>query len=190
MALFGGRKPFIAKLERLFNESLGTDRPKWYAQLADSTGMMGQFSMGNEPSFHIPYLFACAGEPWKTQKTIRKVLDAWFRNDLMGIPGDEDGGAMSSFAIFSMLGFYPVTPGQPDYVWGSPVFTRAEIDVGGGRMFVVEAPQSTRNAKYIQSMTIDGKPANGVRLKHSDIQRGAHVSVEMANRPNTAWGVE
>ena len=188
MDLFGGRKPFVAKLERLFNESLGTDRPKFSAQLADSTGMMGQFSMGNEPSFHIPYLFNFAGEPWKTQKTIRKVLEAWFRNDLMGIPGDEDGGAMSSFAVLSMLGFFPVTPGVPEYAWGSPVFTRAAIALENGKTFVLEAPGSSRAAKYIQSVTIDGKPSNRAWVSHADIARGAHVRVEMGNRPNKAWG--
>ena len=188
MDLFGGRKPFVAKLERLFNESLGTDRPKFSAQLADSTGMMGQFSMGNEPSFHIPYLFNFAGEPWKTQKTIRKVLEAWFRNDLMGIPGDEDGGAMSSFAVLSMLGFFPVTPGVPEYAWGSPVFTRAAIALENGKAFVLEAPGSSRAVKYIQSVTIDGKPSNRAWLNHADIMRGAHIRVEMGNRPNKAWG--
>ena len=188
MGLFGGRKPFVAKLERLFNESLGTDRPKFCAQLADSTGMMGQFSMGNEPSFHIPYLFNYAGEPWKTQKTIRRVLEAWFRNDLMGIPGDEDGGAMSSFAVLSMLGFFPVTPGVPEYAWGSPVFTRATIALENGKTFVLEAPGSSRAAKYIQSVTIDGKPSNRAWLNHADIMRGAHIRVEMGNRPNKAWG--
>ena len=188
MGLFGGRKPFVAKLERLFNESLGTDRPKFSAQLADSTGMMGQFSMGNEPSFHIPYLFNYAGEPWKTQKTIRRVLEAWFRNDLMGIPGDEDGGAMSSFAALSMLGFFQVTPGVPEYAWGSPVFTKATIALENGKTFVLDAPGSSRDAKYIQSVTIDGRPSNRAWLGHADIVRGARVRVEMGNRPNKAWG--
>ena len=188
VALMGGRAAFARELERLFNEPLGTDRPKWYAQLADSTGMMGQFSMGNEPSFHIPYLFNYAGEPWKTQKTVRRVLDAWFRDDLMGVPGDEDGGAMSSFAALSMLGLYPVTPGDPEYAWGSPVFARAEIDVGGGRTFVLEAPGTSRDAKYIQSVTIDGRPSGRAWLSHADVRRGARVRVEMGLRPNRAWG--
>lgn len=188
VALMGGRAAFARELERLFNEPLGTDRPKWYAQLADSTGMMGQFSMGNEPGFHIPYLFNYAGEPWKTQKTVRRVLDAWFRDDLMGVPGDEDGGAMSSFAALSMLGLYPVTPGDPEYAWGSPVFARAEIDVGGGRTFVLEAPGTSRDAKYIQSVTIDGRPSGRAWLSHADVRRGARVRVEMGTRPNRAWG--
>ena len=188
VALMGGRAAFARELERLFNEPLGTDRPKWYAQLADSTGMMGQFSMGNEPGFHIPYLFSYAGEPWKTQKTVRRVLDAWFRDDLMGIPGDEDGGAMSSFAVLSMLGLYPVTPGDPEYAWGSPVFARAEIDVGGGRTFVLEAPGTSRDAKYVQSVTIDGRPSGRAWLSHADVRRGARVRVEMGTRPNRAWG--
>ena len=71
--------------------------------------------MANEPSLHIPYLYNYAGQPWKTQKRIRTLLNQWFRNDVMGVPGDEDGGGMSAFVVFSQMGFYPVTPGSPTY---------------------------------------------------------------------------
>ena len=93
------------------------------------------FSMANEPSLHIPYLYNYAGQPWKTQKRIRVLLDQWFRNDLMGVPGDEDGGGMSAFVVFSMMGFYPVTPGSPTYNIGSPVFSDVKIDLGDGNVF-------------------------------------------------------
>lgn len=100
----------------------------FYSQFPDHTGNVGQFSMANEPSLHIPYLYCYAGCPWKTQKRIRNLIDEWFRNDLMGVPGDEDGGGMSAFIAFSMLGFYPVTPGLPMYVIGSPWFEEASVD--------------------------------------------------------------
>ena len=83
--------------------------------------------MANEPCLHIPYLYNYAGAPWRTQKRVRRLLEQWFRNDVMGVPGDEDGGGLSAFVAFSSLGFYPITPGLPMYVIGSPVFERSVI---------------------------------------------------------------
>ena len=113
--LLGGNECFVHALDSMFNEPLGRGKYAFYAQLPDHTGNVGQFSMANEPSLHVPYLYNYAGEPWKTQKRIRMLLHQWFRNDLMGMPGDEDGGGMSAFVVFSMMGFYPVTPGSPTY---------------------------------------------------------------------------
>lgn len=185
--LFGGAKPFSAQMERMFNEGLGCARYEWPSRLPDSTGMFGQFVMGNEPSFHVPYLFNFAGEPWKTQKLVRKLLEAWFRNDLMGIPGDEDGGGMTAFVVFSSLGFYPVTPGRPEYAWGSPIFTKATIHLSNGKDFVLEAPNASADAKYIQRVLVNGKEAKGTWLKHADIVNGGRVTVEMDRRPNKNW---
>lgn len=89
--------------------------------------MIGQFSMANEPSLNIPYIYDRLGAPWKTQKRIRTILDAYFRDDLQGIPGDEDGGGLSAFVVFSMMGIYPAMPGVPVYDVASPVFTRVTI---------------------------------------------------------------
>ena len=187
--LFGGPNPFVAQLERMFNEGLGCAKFDWPSKMPDSSGMVGQFVMGNEPSFHVPYLFNFAGQPWKTQKLVRKLLDAWFRNDLMGVPGDEDGGGMSAFVVFSSLGFYPVTPGRPDYAWGSPCFTRATIRLANGKDFVLEAPKASADAKYIQRVTVNGRPQEGTWISHDVISAGAHVLVEMGTRPNKTWGV-
>ena len=99
----------------------------YLAQFPDATGQVGQFVMGNEPSLHIPYLYNYAGAPWKTQKRIRMLLDTWFTNTPFGIPGDEDGGGLSGFVVFSSMGFYPVTPGIPVFNIGSPVFTDVTV---------------------------------------------------------------
>ncbi len=109
--LMGGREKFVQHLDQTFREPLGRSKYAFYAQLPDHTGNVGQFSMANEPSLHIPYLYNYAGEPWKTQKRMRNLVTEWFRNDLMGVPGDEDGGGMSAFVVFSQLGFYPVHTG-------------------------------------------------------------------------------
>ena len=99
--LMNGKEQFVANLDQMFNESLGKSKFDFYSQLPDHTGNVGQFSMANEPSLHIPYLYCYAGQPWKTQKRIRQLLKMWFRNDLMGIPGDEDGGGSLCCLFFS-----------------------------------------------------------------------------------------
>ena len=189
MALFGGAQAMSAKLDAMLNTGVGR-RWDFCAQMPDGcTGLMGVFTMANEPSFHIPYLYNFTGEPWKTQKFVRKTLECWFRNDRMGMCGDEDGGGMSAYAVFSMMGFYPVTPGLPEYQWGSPVFSKVTIHLENGRDFVLSAPKASADAKYIQSVALDGAPANGTTiLRHADIARGARVTVEMGTRPNAAWG--
>src|ERR1700721_3808438 len=97
--------------------------------------MGGQFSMGNEPSLAIPYIYNRLGAPWKTQKRVRMLLESFFTDTLQGMPGDEDGGGMSAFVVFSMMGFYPVTPGIPTYDIGSPVFDKTTFISKMGRNF-------------------------------------------------------
>ncbi|MDR0795163.1 MAG: GH92 family glycosyl hydrolase [Tannerella sp.] len=188
--LFGGNQPFIDKLDQLFVESLKTSKWQYYAVQPDATGNVGQFVMGNEPGFHIPYLYNYASQPWKTQKRIRMLLESWFRNDLMGIPGDEDGGGMSAFVVFSSLGFYPVTPGIPVYTIGSPIFTRSTIKLDNGKTFTVEAKNSSWRNKYIQSATLNGKPLNRTWFTHDDLVNGGILVLVMGDRPNERWGLE
>jgi predicted alpha-1,2-mannosidase len=189
IALFDGRRAFIDKLDRMFAE--GYDRPRWefYNVFPDSTGNVGMFVMGNEPSFHIPYLYNFAGEPWKTQKRVRMLMEAWFRNDLMGICGDEDGGGLSAFAVFSAMGFYPVTPGMPAYTFGSPIFRKVTIRLENGRRFVLNAPKSDRENKYIRSVMVDGKPWDKTWFGHDVLASGGTVTLKMGDRPNKGWGV-
>jgi len=189
IALFGSRQAFVAKLDRLFEE--GYSRPRWeyYNVLPDSTGNVGMFVMGNEPSFHIPYLYNYAGEPWKTQKRIRMLMEAWFRNDLMGICGDEDGGGMSAFAVFSAMGFYPVTAGLPTYTFGSPIFSKVTIRLENGKTFVLEAPGASRANKYIQKVRVDGQACEKTWFTHDTLLNGGRVTVTLGDRPNKQWGV-
>ncbi len=187
--LMGGNEAFIANLDQMFREPLGRSKYEFYAQLPDHTGNVGQFSMANEPSLHVPYLYNYAGQPWKTQKRIRQMLRTWFRNDLMGIPGDEDGGGMTSFVVFSSLGFYPVTPGFPAYNIGSPLFTRAQIALSNGKVFEIEAQGASDENKYIQSATMNGKEWNKPWFSHDDLKEGGKLVLVMGNHPNKAWGV-
>lgn len=184
--LMGGASAAAARLDEMQNVGVGR-RHHYMAAMPDGcTGLMGVFTMANEPAFHIPYVYNFCGQPWKTQKFVRKTLECWFRNDLMGLCGDEDGGGMSAYAVFSMLGFYPVTPGLAEYQIGSPVFTRATIRLENGRRFVLSAPKATRDAKYVASWRIDGRPQKGTVLCHADVLSGATVEFDMAERPDGA----
>lgn len=188
--LMGGRKDFIANLDQLFREGLGRTKYQFFALFADSSGMVGQFSMGNEPSFHIPYLYNYAGAPWKTQKRVRFLLDTFFQDSIFGIPGDEDGGGMTSWVVFSSMGFYPVTPGLPIYNIGSPVFKKTSIELNNGKTFTIIAKNASKKNKYIQSAKLNGKEYNKVWFTHDDILKGSTLELVMGEYPNKEWGTD
>lgn len=189
IALIGGDKIFTSALDSMFNTPLGMSKWQFYSTIPDHTGNVGQFSMANEPSLHIPYLYNYAGQPWKTQKRIRTLLNQWFRNDLMGVPGDEDGGGMSAFVVFSQMGFYPVTPGSPTYNIGSPVFTDVKVDLGGGNTFEVKANNASAENKYVQSAKLNGQVLDQPWFNHSDIAAGGLLELEMGPKANKQWGL-
>ncbi len=186
--LMGGRENFIRNLDQTFREPLGKSKYDFYSQLPDHTGNVGQFSMANEPSLHIPYLYNYAGQPWKTQKRIHILLNQWFRNDLMGVPGDEDGGGMSAFVVFSQMGFYPVTPGIPAYNIGSPFFAKTVISLPGGKAFTVIARNFSEENKYIQSAELNGIPWEKPWFSHDDLKNGGTLELIMGNKANKQWG--
>ena len=194
-ALMGGRAAAEAKLDELFRTGFGTledGHPVpayfFFHQFPDSTGMVGQFSMGNEPGFHIPYLYDYLGAPWKAQKRIRMLLDTWFMDNVFGIPGDEDGGGMSAWAVFSMLGFYPTVPGVPVYAIGCPSFDEVTISLPNGKRFTVSAPGNSPENKYIQSVSLNGKPLNRLWFRHSELMAGGTLTLRMGDRPNKTLG--
>jgi len=152
--------------------------------------MVGQFSMGNEPSFHIPYLYNYFGAPWKTQKRTRFLLDVWFKDNIFGIPGDEDGGGMTAFVVFSSMGIYPVTPGLPYYNISSPVFEKVSIQLTNGKEFTVLANGASRSKKYIQKAFINGEEIFSPFITHEQIMNGATLELELGELPNKEWGRE
>lgn len=187
VAMMGGKKAFVDGLEKMYDTPLGKGRPDFYHIYADHTGNVGQFSMGNEPSMHVPYLYNYAGQPWRTQKRVRSLLKQWFRNDLMGIPGDEDGGGLTAFVVFSQIGFYPVTPGLPMYVIGSPVFRSVKLDIGNGKTFEVECVNYSPDNKYIQSASLNGKIWNKSWFSHDDLMKGGKLVFIMGKHPDKDW---
>ena len=186
--LMGGNDGFNAKLDRLFVEQYGTSKYAFLKQFPDATGLVGLYAQGNEPSFHIPYLYDFSGQPWKTQRRVRQLMDVWYSSGPLGIPGDDDGGATSSWYVFSAMGFYPVTPGSPIYEIGSPIFAKSVIRLSNGKTFTIVADHVSARNKYIQSAQLSGKPLNKPWFRHSDIANGGTLVLEMADKPNLQWG--
>ncbi|MBR9998998.1 MAG: GH92 family glycosyl hydrolase [Cyclobacteriaceae bacterium] len=186
--LMGGKEMALKQLDRLFDEPIGQSKWTYLGYMPDATGLTGLFPMGNEPSFHIPYIYNVLGAPWKTQKRTRQLMDAWFRNDLMGICGDEDGGAMSAWYVFSAMGFYPICPGYPVYMIGSPVFDRVTINLPDGKKFMVKAMNVSARNKYIQSARLNGRQLEAPWFTHAELMNGGEMILEMGPRPDKAWG--
>jgi predicted alpha-1,2-mannosidase len=186
--LMGGIAKAEDNLDQLFREPLGRSKYEFQAKFPDSTSMVGQFSMGNEPSLAIPYIYNRLGAPWKTQKRVRMLLESFFTDTVHGIPGDEDGGGMSAFVVFSMLGFYPVTPGIPTYDVGSPIFDKATIHLKNGKDFVIVARNTSHENKYVQSIVLNGKSLNQVWFRHADIANGGTLEMIMGDTPNVTLG--
>jgi len=185
--MMGGKEKFDRKLDQLFTEGIGRSKWQYYATMPDATGNVGQFVMGNEPSMHIAYLYNLAGKPWKTQKRVRMLMETWFRNDLMGIPGDEDGGGLSAFYVFSAMGFYPITPGIPEYQIGSPLFSRIKIHLKGGKTFTILAKNNSLLNKYIQSARLNGRELTKPVFSHKDLVDGGTLILNMGAEPNKSW---
>ena len=188
--LMGGAEPFTQKLDNLFNEPTHMAKWQFMGKSPDSSGLNGMFPAGNEPSFHVPYLYNYVGKPWKTQRRIRQIMEMWFDDSPLGLAGDEDGGALCSWYVFSAMGFYPVTPGSGLYAIGSPFFPKVEIKLPDGKIFTVKADNVSKKNKYIQSAKLNGEVLNTAWIKHSDITAGGTLEFVMGDRPNKDWGTE
>ena len=186
--LMGGRASAEAKLDKLFREQLDMSKYDFWYKFPDASGLVGQFSMGNEPSLHIPYIYNYLGAPWKTQKRVRMLLDTWFTDTTLGMPGDEDGGGLSAFVVFSMIGFYPVTPGVPIYDLASPIFDRVSIRLHNGKTFLIICNNNSRLNKYIQSIRLNGQSRSQLWIKHVDICNGGILELKMSDAPNKHLG--
>ena len=184
MALMGGKKKFARKLDALFHAPSQTTGRKQ----ADITGLIGQYAHGNEPSHHIAYLYDYAGQPWKTQAAVRKILHEMYSDRPDGLAGNEDCGQMSAWYVLSAMGFYSVTPGSDLYAIGSPNVQEARIALQNGRTFVIRAENLSPRNKYIRSALLNGKPYNKAFLSQQTILRGGRLVFKMGASPDTTWG--
>ena len=188
--LIGGKDAFVKRLDALFNEPTHISKWQFMGTFPDATGLNGMFVAGNEPSFHIPYLYNYAGQPWRTQRRIREIMDMWFDDRPLGIPGDEDGGGLCSWYVFSAMGFFPVTVGSGEYAIGSPFFNSIKIQLPNGKTFSVVAKNCSKKNKYIQSAKLNGKELNRAFISHTDIVQGGKLYLEMGDRPNKDWATK
>ena len=184
--LYGGKADFAKKLDELFtteSKLIGREQP-------DITGLIGQYAHGNEPSHHIAYLYNFAGEPWKTQKLVRQIMDEFYKPTPDGLIGNEDCGQMSAWYILSALGFYQVAPSIPVYDFGTPIFKEAKINLENGKTFTIRALNVSAKNIYIKSVKLNGKPYRKTFFQHKDLIIGGVLEFEMTDAPVKNWFTE
>jgi len=190
--LMGGEGHFISKLDSVFSVPNKVNVGYYKQMIHEMTEMvnanMGQYAHGNQPVQHMIYLYNYAGQPWKAQSHVRKVMEQLYNAGENGYPGDEDQGQMSSWYVMSALGFYSVCPGTDQYVIGSPLFPKMTLSLENGKQFVVEARNNSPENVYIQSATLNGKPYPHNWLRHADIVNGGVLVLEMGRQPATNRG--
>jgi predicted alpha-1,2-mannosidase len=182
----GGNQAFVEKLDALFDE----DPNMTGRRQADITGLIGQYAHGNEPSHHMAYLYSYAGRPWKSQQRVRQILDTMYTMMPDGLSGNEDCGQMSAWYVLSALGFYPVCPGRPEYIIGSPIFPRATIHLENGRDFVIRAKNASSRRPYIKWARLNEETYHSSFLSHETIMQGGEIVLRMQGSPNEEWGAD
>ncbi|KAA6301222.1 MAG: hypothetical protein EZS26_002611 [Candidatus Ordinivivax streblomastigis] len=183
--LMGGKQAFEKKLDTFF--TLKTENGE---KNNNASGFIGQYAHGNEPSHHVAYLYNYVGKPEKAQYYVSKVLNELYNNTSSGYSGNEDCGQMSSWYIFSSMGFYPVNPISGIYVLGSPLLEKAVISLPEGKKFTVKAPKTSAEDIYIQSVKLNGLPYNYTYIKHEDIMKGGLLEFKMGKKPSKTWGIK
>jgi predicted alpha-1,2-mannosidase len=182
--LHGGKEQLAEKMDELFE----TTAPITGRDMKDITGLIGQYAQGNEPSHHMAYLYNFVGQPWKTQYRVRQIMDTLYSHEPDGLSGNEDCGQMSAWLIMSAMGFYPVTPGLPEYIIGSPWFPEMEIRLENGNVFRITANNVSERNFYIQSARFNGQEYSRSWISHEMVMGGGHLHFEMGPRPNRNWG--
>ena len=180
MALMGGPEGFTAKLDSLFTADSALEGEE---VSADISGLIGQYAHGNEPSHHIIHLYNYAGQPWKTQELIDRVMKEQYRNEPDGLSGNEDCGQMSAWYILNAMGFYQVCPGKPVYSIGRPWMNRSVMHLPDGKTFTIAVRNNSKDNKYIESMTLNGTPMDTPFLRHADIAAGGTLEISMTSQP-------
>ena len=185
----GGERAYIERLDALFSAPQQTTG----RTQVDITGLIGQYAHGNEPSHHIAYLYNYAGAPWKTQQMVRRIMEELYTSAPDGLSGNEDCGQMSAWYVMSALGFYPVTPGDPVYAMGSPLFESAKINLESGKSFTLKSEGEIKNSEkniYIKAIKLNGKNYTKSYITHKYIENGGELIFETSATPSYTFGVE
>jgi predicted alpha-1,2-mannosidase len=182
--ILGGEAAFLAKLDSLF--SISSEQIEGAS--SDISGLIGQYAHGNEPSHHTTYMYAFAGQQWKTASLVREICKTMYTDQNDGLCGNEDCGQMSAWYVLSSMGMYPVNPAAGAYVFGSPVFDKAEIALSEGKTFSIVAENNSTENLYIQSAELNGKLYTKSFITHKDILAGGTLKFVMGNQPNPDFG--
>jgi predicted alpha-1,2-mannosidase len=192
--LYGGRVNLAAKLDQFFNTPETATFPGGYGgiiheMLEARDVRMGQLGLSNQPSYHIPYMYLHAGQPWKTQEKVRDALARlWVGSNIgQGYLGDEDNGAMSAWQLFSAVGLYPLQVGSAEYVIGSPLYKQAVIHLENGKKIQIDAPNNSPKNIYVRGLTINGQPYTKTHVPHALLAEGATLVFDMGPTPGS-WG--
>lgn len=180
--LFGGREEFINELDGLF-----IAKPEIDGDMADITGMIGQYVQGNEPSHHMAYLYNYVGQPWKTQYWTRRILKELYEPTPEGLSGNEDCGQMSAWYILSSLGFYQVCPGTDQFIITSPLFAKATIKLANGKTLVITANNPEKN-EFIEKVILNGEEITNNYLTYKQIMNGGTLEYKLTDKRNEEWG--
>ncbi len=189
--LMGGDQAFASKLDAVFTTPSTVRTGTYGGMIHEMTemvaGNMGQYAHGNEPIHHMIYLYDYVGQPWKAQSRLRQVMTLLYQATPDGYCGDEDTGEMSAWYVFSALGFYPVCPGDPNYVIGSPLFNQATLTLADGKKFIITAADNGPQKPYIHGAELNGDTFNRSFLRHAEIMAGGELVFRMASAPGYRW---
>ncbi|WP_257644259.1 GH92 family glycosyl hydrolase [Luteimonas salinisoli] len=183
-AAHGGADALLARLDEVFEADVD---PAVFAHMEDITGLIGWYAHGNEPSHHVAYLYAHAGQPWRTQARLARIMDSQYAARPDGLAGNDDLGQMSAWYLFTALGFYPVAPGSGEYVIGRPFLPRATLHLPDGKSFTIVAEGLDQGHGYIASATLNGEPLRRAFLRHDEILAGGELRFTMQAAPNRDW---
>lgn len=183
----GGVDTLLSRIDAVFDANVD---PKVFEHMEDITGLIGWYAHGNEPSHHVAYLYAYAGQPWRSQARLKQIMDTQYKPTPDGLAGNDDLGQMSAWYVFTALGFYPVAPGSNEYIIGRPFLPRATLNLPNGKRFTIVADDLDDAHAYVGSATLNGKPLDRAFLRHEEIMAGGELRFAMQAEPDKAWAAD
>ena len=183
-AAHGGSDKLLARLDQVFEAKVD---PSIFEHMEDITGLIGWYAHGNEPSHHVAYLYAHAGQPWRTQARLKQIMDTQYADRPDGLAGNDDLGQMSAWYVFTALGFYPVAPGSGEYIIGRPFLPKATLNLPNGKRFSIVTEGMGKGHQYVGSVTLNGQPLQRTFLRHAEILAGGELHFTLQAEPNKAW---
>lgn len=180
----GGERKLVARLDQVFDAKVD---PALFEHMEDITGLIGWYAHGNEPSHHVAYLYTYAGQPWRTQERLKRIMDTQYAPTPAGLVGNDDLGQMSAWYVFTALGFYPVAPGSNEYVIGRPFANRIVLNLPNGKRFTIVADGLGDDHPYVGAVSLDGRPLERSVITHEQVMAGGELRFTMQANPNTRW---